>query len=56
MLRRFACVVGVGVSALLVVGLIAYAQEKPKEGEKKMQAEQVPPAALATIKDRKSVV
>ncbi|HVP09656.1 MAG TPA: hypothetical protein VMV94_00540 [Phycisphaerae bacterium] len=34
MLRKFAWMVGVSVSALLLVGLIALAQEKPKEGEK----------------------
>jgi hypothetical protein len=58
MLRKFAFVAGVSVSALLLAGLIALAQEKPKEGEKgkEMRVErgipeaQVPPAALAAIK------
>ena len=34
MLRKFAFVAGVSVSALLLAGLIALAQEKPKEGKK----------------------
>ncbi|HVP09558.1 MAG TPA: hypothetical protein VMV94_00025 [Phycisphaerae bacterium] len=52
MSRRLACAIGAAVSAVLVIGLIAAAQDKPKEGdkEKKIQEGQVPPPALTLIK------
>lgn len=58
MLRKFGILAAVGVSFVLLGGLIAFAQDKGEKGEKKdkqknereLKESEVPPAVLAAIK------
>jgi hypothetical protein len=58
MLRKFGILAAVGMSFILIGGLIAFAQDKGEKGEKKGKEEkervlkesEVPPAVMATLK------